>query len=106
MIENPFNAERIAKKIIANGEFSYNVELHDEFQSKFAREDILKVNLKFADDFESAVKMIKNMNKIINMLPGTDCGLCGSPSCRAFAEDVVKGLANLNDCKFIKNGGE
>ncbi|MDO6354220.1 [Fe-Fe] hydrogenase large subunit C-terminal domain-containing protein [Caloramator sp. CAR-1] len=106
LIENPFNAERIAKKIIANGEFSYNVELHDEFQSKFAREDILKVNLKFADDFESAVKMIKNMNRIINMLPGTDCGLCGSPSCRAFAEDVVKGLANLNDCKFIKNGGE
>ncbi|WDC84845.1 (Fe-S)-binding protein [Caloramator sp. mosi_1] len=49
--------------------------------------------------------MIKSMNKLINILPGTDCGLCGSPSCKAFAEDVAKGLANIGDCKFIKNGG-
>ena len=26
------------------------------------------------------------------------CGSCGAPSCRAFAEDVVKREANLDDC--------
>ncbi|HBX49299.1 MAG TPA: ferredoxin, partial [Clostridiaceae bacterium] len=52
--------------------------------------------------FESAVKKMKYMNNIINSLPGNDCGQCGSPSCRAFAEDVVKGLSSLNECKFIR----
>ena len=37
-------------------------------------------------------------------LPGLDCGMCGSPSCRCFAEDVVIGKADVNDCIFnMKN---
>ena len=31
-------------------------------------------------------------------LPGIDCGACGSPTCRAFAEDIVLGYADINDC--------
>ena len=30
-----------------------------------------------------------------------DCGLCGSPNCMAFAEDVVRGEASLTDCVFL-----
>ena len=29
---------------------------------------------------------------------GIDCGSCGAPSCRAFAEDVIKGNAKIEDC--------
>ncbi|MBQ7754571.1 MAG: ferredoxin, partial [Clostridia bacterium] len=31
-------------------------------------------------------------------LPALDCGSCGAPTCRAFAEDVVKGDANIDEC--------
>ena len=31
-------------------------------------------------------------------LPGIDCGACGAPNCRAFAEDVVRGVASRADC--------
>ena len=29
-----------------------------------------------------------------------DCGACGSPSCRAFAEDIVAGRAERSMCVF------
>ncbi|HUU56983.1 MAG TPA: (Fe-S)-binding protein, partial [bacterium] len=29
-----------------------------------------------------------------------DCGSCGAPTCRAFAEDVVLDKAQLTDCTF------
>jgi len=29
-----------------------------------------------------------------------DCGACGAPTCIAFAEDVVRGDAELTDCIF------
>ena len=34
-------------------------------------------------------------------LPGLDCGACGAPTCRAFAEDVVKGTCRKTDCVFV-----
>ena len=36
-------------------------------------------------------------------LPGLDCGSCGSPSCRALAEDIVNGYANELNCVFRLN---
>ncbi|HUX37451.1 MAG TPA: (Fe-S)-binding protein [Rectinemataceae bacterium] len=32
------------------------------------------------------------------ILPGHDCGLCGEPSCRAFATSLVAGKADLGRC--------
>ena len=40
------------------------------------------------------------MEKIINMLPGIDCGSCGAPSCRALAEDIIRDKASIDDCVF------
>jgi Na+-translocating ferredoxin:NAD+ oxidoreductase RNF subunit RnfB len=34
-------------------------------------------------------------------LPGIDCGACGAPSCRAFAEDVVLGETDRELCVFF-----
>jgi Na+-translocating ferredoxin:NAD+ oxidoreductase RNF subunit RnfB len=32
------------------------------------------------------------------LIHGNDCASCGAPDCRTFAEDVVRGEANLKDC--------
>ena len=42
--------------------------------------------------------MMEKMEKIVNDLPGLDCGSCGSPTCRALAEDIVRGRAKETDC--------
>ena len=36
-------------------------------------------------------------------LPGIDCGSCGAPNCRAFAEDVVTTGKNRLGCVLLNN---
>lgn len=52
-------------------------------------------------DYEKARTMMEDMETIIASLPGLDCGSCGAPSCRALAEDIVRGTAAKTDCIFI-----
>ena len=40
------------------------------------------------------------MQAIEERLYGLDCGSCGSPTCRALAEDIVRGYATEDDCIF------
>ena len=43
---------------------------------------------------------MEKIEEITEQLEGLDCGSCGAPSCRALAEDVVRGLASTDDCIF------
>lgn len=52
-------------------------------------------------NIKDAMRMMSDINEIQKRLPGLDCGTCGAPSCRALAEDVVKGYASVNDCMFL-----
>ena len=41
------------------------------------------------------------IEELEKQLPQIDCGSCGAPTCRAFAEDVVKGEAVMEDCVVL-----
>ena len=45
-----------------------------------------------------AMQKMERMNQILEELPGYDCGSCGSPTCRTFAEDIVQGYCGEMDC--------
>lgn len=45
-----------------------------------------------------SMRMMADIQNLKATLPGIDCGACGAPTCRAFAEDVVKKLACAEDC--------
>lgn len=47
-----------------------------------------------------SMRMLAAIEQINSELPALDCGSCGAPTCRAFAEDVVKGDADSNECIF------
>ena len=55
-------------------------------------------------DLGRAVRMLGEIDRLVRTLPGRDCGDCGAPSCRAFAEDVVLGRAVADAC--LHRGGE
>jgi len=57
---------------------------------------------RLADSIGESMKMMAKMQSIRESLPGTDCGACGAPNCRALAEDIVKGERSINACVFIK----
>jgi len=49
-------------------------------------------------DIAKAIKKRKEKEEIYKLLPKIDCGACGAPTCLTFAEDVVKGEAEVTDC--------
>ena len=51
-------------------------------------------------DINEALRKMQLMEEIYNRLPQLDCGSCGSPNCREFAEDIVRGKAQERDCIF------
>ncbi len=42
---------------------------------------------------------------VAGMLPGANCGACGVPGCRAFAELAVGGKQNPSDCNVLDEAG-
>ena len=47
-----------------------------------------------------SMRMMADIQKFKSTLPGIDCGSCGAPTCRAFAEDVIKKNACPEDCRL------
>lgn len=56
--------------------------------------------LKLDTDFSVAMSKMQQLEDIAASLPGLDCGSCGAPSCKALAEDVVRGVAVADDCIY------
>ncbi len=53
-------------------------------------------------DFAKAIEKMNRIEELRELLPGIQCAACGAPTCRAFAEDIVRGEADINDCVFMK----
>lgn len=57
--------------------------------------------LTLSPDLKEAMRMMITIDNIEEELPGLDCGACGAPTCRAFAEDVVKNGCATTECVFV-----
>lgn len=53
---------------------------------------------RLSDSMAESMRMMADIQKLKESLPGIDCGSCGAPTCRAFAEDVIKNNARAEDC--------
>lgn len=56
--------------------------------------------LKLADNVTDAMKLRNQVAETVKRFPGLDCGTCGAPTCRALAEDIVRGYATEDHCIF------
>lgn len=54
--------------------------------------------MKLDKDISVSMKKMEMIEEILKHLPGLDCGVCGAPTCRAFAEDIVKGENQKSIC--------
>lgn len=67
------------------------------FEDEILPNDALKLH----PSISGAIELMEKMQEIISILPGYDCGSCGSPTCSSFAEDIVRGYYTENDCIFL-----
>lgn len=98
-VENGFVSRRRVKKMAM--ESTENKQTN----SQNTEYDILwKVPLPFTsklhldDDMMVAMQKLAKIEEICETLPKLDCGSCGSPTCRALAEDIVLGFTSENAC--------
>jgi hypothetical protein len=82
----PYFDENKLIEIYGQGHF----EATEPFEPRFL--------LPLDEDVTQALIKLERLDQITNDLPGLDCGACGSPSCRALAEDVIRGIAFETDC--------
>ena len=100
-VENLYVAKTTMKKIIdeAKEKSDHSIGTQDydrdiDWTGSVEYKPVMKLDL----DFIQAMKKLEALEVINNSLPGLDCGACGAPSCRALAEDIVRGHANEADC--------
>jgi Fe-S-cluster-containing hydrogenase component 2 len=48
-----------------------------------------------------SLEQMVRIEKILDTVAGWGCGACGAPDCHTFAEDVVRGEADLGDCQWL-----
>lgn len=53
-------------------------------------------------DRSRALYKLQKVTDILKVLPGIDCGLCGSPTCKSLAEDIARNQASLKQCVVLK----
>lgn len=76
-------------------------ELDDIYEKKhFENAEPIKPRsiMTLDEDVSKALIKMEQIDKLTKELPGLDCGACGSPSCRALAEDIIRGIAFETDC--------
>ncbi len=60
---------------------------------------LLGLGLAYAADVFK-VEVDKRIEKVIELLPGYNCGACGYPGCSGFGEGIVEGeVTNVSMCK-------
>lgn len=58
---------------------------------------------RLSDNIAESMHMMADIQQIKSKLPNIDCGACGAPNCRAFAEDIVTGKAGKNLCPILES---
>lgn len=103
-----FTVERLTKKAksIEKSNHLQEKDIHSAKQYLLNHINLSKVaprNMEILDeDMSIAMKKMKRVQELMKILPTVDCGLCGSPSCRALAEDIVQEKASLKQCIYIQ----
>ena len=52
------------------------------------------------DNIMESFARLNQAERLCKKFPGLDCGSCGAPTCKALAEDIVRGQASENDCVY------
>ncbi len=102
-VENTFVAKtkikKLADELRNKGQRPVPIPIRDEelvWDSPVVYRNVLNLD----SDMLVAMQKLETMEQIVRDLPQLDCGSCGAPSCRALAEDIVRGFGAETDCIY------
>ena len=102
-IQNPFIAKarlQTLRRYLPVSKNQINKEDGDYIPDNYLFEDLPEYMpiSRLSDSIVQSMRMLADIHTFKDTLPGIDCGSCGAPTCRAFAEDVIKGTAERDGC--------
>ncbi len=104
-MQNPFIAKARLQTLRRYMPVSQNSLQKDEtyIPDGYLFEDLPQYNpiSRLGANIAESMRMMADIQAIKSTLPGIDCGSCGAPTCRAFAEDIVKKHADINGCHLL-----
>jgi len=102
-VENPYVAKARIRQLMKHMPKSRNKLNPQDLKAETVLSDKLFEESSvwhLAENRTLAMERYQKISVLIELLPGLDCGSCGTPCCRALAEDVVLGFASEDDCIF------
>lgn len=106
LIQNAFIAKnrimnyvkKAEKSIMSKEELDKYINMYESGFLRLTEKIEPKSVMSLDTDLIKSIQKMEMVTEILKNLPGIDCGVCGSPTCRAFAEDIVKGENNKTVC--------
>lgn len=103
-VENPYVAEVKLKHLrkympVARSHMDMEEEAESLVQWTAAVEYEPVLNL--GDNMMQSFARLNQAERLCKKFPGLDCGSCGAPTCKALAEDIVRGEASEKDCVYF-----
>lgn len=104
-VENPYIAQARLQSLKRYLPVSQNWDFREnDDENNIPKEYFAKNGVEYspvsalAKDRAEAMRIMAEIQSIHETLPELDCGSCGAPTCYCFAEDIVKGEADTEEC--------
>jgi len=100
-VENPYVAEVKLKRLrkympVARSHMHESEENVIRWTTDVQYEPVFRLGNNMMESFSR----LNQVERLMKKFPGLDCGSCGAPTCKALAEDIVRGDANETDCVY------
>ena len=102
-VENPYVAEVKLKRL---RKYMPVARSHMDMQENAERAVPWTTGVQYEPVFNLGENLMESfarlgqVERLCKKLPGLDCGSCGAPTCKALAEDIVRGQASEKDCVY------
>lgn len=102
-VENPYVAEvklKRLRKYMPVARSHMDMEDHAEEMIPWTTGVQYEPVFSLGGNMMESFARLNQVERLCKKLPGLDCGSCGAPTCKALAEDIVRGQASENDCVY------
>ena len=100
-VENPYVAEVKLKRLrkympVARSHMDDEEAVAIPWTTGVQYEPVFNLGNNMMESFSK----LNQVERLVKKFPGLDCGSCGAPTCKALAEDIVRGDARETDCVY------
>ena len=101
-VENPYLAKVKLKRLRKYLPVACNHLKQIRHESTYWTNDVhYEPVFNIGKNMKESITNMARVEELCKKFPGLDCGSCGAPTCKALAEDIVRGVAHEQDCIHI-----